>query len=251
MRGLAVGIFFKNFRRSGTAALAGRSILGLGLLFLGACRPAEEKWSEERDYTYRQGQQLLREGREQDALEKFLEVIRQHPPAPRSQLQCGRIYWETLEDPVFALYHFRQFLKVAPEDARERELVPRWIGALRKMFLKQCHPHSLYRQYANGFPVLLQGLREENARLKQRVLELERPAGGQPDPPEPRDTFRSEPPSARRRFYVVQEGDTLSVISQKVFGDAGHWPAIFEANREQLSQPDQLWVGQRLLLPAE
>ena len=50
--------------------------------------------------------------------------------------------------------------------------------------------------------------------------------------------------------YTVQKGDTLSKISKQVYGDAGQYMKIFSANRDQLSDPDKIQVGQVLKIPA-
>lgn len=52
------------------------------------------------------------------------------------------------------------------------------------------------------------------------------------------------------QFYTVLPGDSLGSIAQKFYGDAGFYPAIFNANRALLSTPDRLNVGQRLVVPA-
>ena len=49
--------------------------------------------------------------------------------------------------------------------------------------------------------------------------------------------------------YKVQSGDNLSKIAKKFYGDANFYPKIFEANRDQLSNPDKISVGQSLKLP--
>ncbi|MFN7944742.1 MAG: LysM peptidoglycan-binding domain-containing protein [Blastocatellia bacterium] len=49
--------------------------------------------------------------------------------------------------------------------------------------------------------------------------------------------------------YTVQSGDTLSKIAKRFYGDAGHYQAIFNANTDQLSDPDRINVGQTLKLP--
>ena len=46
--------------------------------------------------------------------------------------------------------------------------------------------------------------------------------------------------------YTVAKGDTLSEIGQK-YGVA--WRDIFEANRDQLDDPDKIQVGQKLRIP--
>jgi nucleoid-associated protein YgaU len=49
--------------------------------------------------------------------------------------------------------------------------------------------------------------------------------------------------------YNVVSGDTLSKIAQRFYGDANAYQRIFEANRDQLSDPDKIKVGQQLRLP--
>lgn len=50
--------------------------------------------------------------------------------------------------------------------------------------------------------------------------------------------------------YTVVKGDTLSHIAQAHYGKAGKWRAIFEANRDQIDDPDRIFPGQVLKLPA-
>lgn len=50
--------------------------------------------------------------------------------------------------------------------------------------------------------------------------------------------------------YTVEKGDTLSRISKQFYGKAGKWNAIFEANRDQLDDPDKIQPGQVLKIPA-
>ena len=56
---------------------------------------------------------------------------------------------------------------------------------------------------------------------------------------------------ATTRMYTVVAGDTLSHIAQRHYGNANRWPAIFEANRDKLSDPDRIFPGQVLRLPAD
>jgi nucleoid-associated protein YgaU len=51
------------------------------------------------------------------------------------------------------------------------------------------------------------------------------------------------------RHYAVSKGDTLSSISQKVYGTSGRWKDIFTANRQSLPSPSQLTIGQVLDIP--
>ncbi len=55
--------------------------------------------------------------------------------------------------------------------------------------------------------------------------------------------------TATGRIVVVRPGDTLGVIARRVYGDAALWRRIYEANKDRLSNPDLLYVGQKLKLP--
>jgi nucleoid-associated protein YgaU len=54
---------------------------------------------------------------------------------------------------------------------------------------------------------------------------------------------------APARTYTVVAGDSLSKIAKQLYGDAKAYPKIFEANRDQLSDPDQIKPGQKLKIP--
>ena len=50
-------------------------------------------------------------------------------------------------------------------------------------------------------------------------------------------------------YYTVKSGDTLSAISQTVYGNANQYNKIFEANKPLLSHPDKIYPGQTLRIP--
>jgi LysM repeat protein len=56
--------------------------------------------------------------------------------------------------------------------------------------------------------------------------------------------------SAPAQTYTVKAGDTLSKIAKAHLGDANAYMAIFEANRDQLNDPDSIKPGQVLKIPA-
>ena len=49
--------------------------------------------------------------------------------------------------------------------------------------------------------------------------------------------------------YAVQGGDSLSSIAQQFYGDQDMWRSIFEANRNQISDPNLIFAGQILRVP--
>ena len=49
--------------------------------------------------------------------------------------------------------------------------------------------------------------------------------------------------------YTVKSGDTLSKIAKQFLGDANAYMDIFNANRDQLTDPDMIKPGQVLKIP--
>ena len=64
----------------------------------------------------------------------------------------------------------------------------------------------------------------------------------------PKATFAS--PASSTKTYTVKKGDTLSKISKEFLGDANDYMRIFNANKDQLSDPDKIQPGQVLNIPA-
>ncbi|HEX3730080.1 MAG TPA: LysM peptidoglycan-binding domain-containing protein [Opitutaceae bacterium] len=56
-------------------------------------------------------------------------------------------------------------------------------------------------------------------------------------------------PAAEPRVYVVQDGDTLTRISLRVYGAVSRWREIYEANRDVLASENALQPGQTLKVP--
>lgn len=57
------------------------------------------------------------------------------------------------------------------------------------------------------------------------------------------------PASSGTTTYTVKAGDTLSKIAKQLLGDSNAYMDIFEANRDQLSDPDKIKPGQVLNIP--
>lgn len=91
------------------------------------------------------------------------------------------------------------------------------------------------------------------------VIETLSPKREEPGPAEPVKPARSvaKPDEARRsgrRIYVVQEGDVLAAVAKQAYGpEEGNRlvnvQRIFEANRDALKSPDEIFVGQKLIIP--
>lgn len=68
------------------------------------------------DPYYRQGQQLVKQGRTQEALSAYLKAIERRggQSSAESHLEAGLIYLQHSKDPMEAYHHFRQYLLQQP-----------------------------------------------------------------------------------------------------------------------------------------
>jgi nucleoid-associated protein YgaU len=55
--------------------------------------------------------------------------------------------------------------------------------------------------------------------------------------------------TAAEGSYVVVSGDSLSKIAKREYGDMNQWRRIYEANKDQISDPDLIHPGQKLRIP--
>ena len=51
--------------------------------------------------------------------------------------------------------------------------------------------------------------------------------------------------------YTVKAGDTLSHVALQYYGHARKWPQIYEANKETMKNPNYLFIGQKIFVPAD
>jgi len=52
-----------------------------------------------------------------------------------------------------------------------------------------------------------------------------------------------------RGYHTVQPGETLASIAKRHMGSAAREWDVFEANRDRMNDPEQIFPGQQLLIP--
>ena len=81
-----------------------------------------------------------------------------------------------------------------------------------------------------------------------RITIKEAEAKPEPEPqPEPEPEPEPEPAEGT---YTVIKGDNLSKIAKNQYGDTSKWRVIYEANKDIINNPNQIWPGQTLVIPA-
>ena len=67
--------------------------------------------------------------------------------------------------------------------------------------------------------------------------------------PQPATSHQGSTNRSAGQRYSVKSGDTLSKIAQQFYGNASEYNKIYEANRNILSDPNKIQVGQELIIP--
>ena len=56
--------------------------------------------------------------------------------------------------------------------------------------------------------------------------------------------------STAAKIYEVVSGDSLLKIAKREYGNASEWNRIYDANRDLLNDPNKIYPGQKLKIPA-
>lgn len=56
--------------------------------------------------------------------------------------------------------------------------------------------------------------------------------------------------TAQSTYYAVRGGDTLSSIADRMYHNAGDWQYLYHENASTISDPNLIYAGQHLLVPA-
>ncbi len=83
---------------------------------------------------------------------------------------------------------------------------------------------------------------------KEKAEAIKQAAAAEPPAEKPTEAPVDAPPPAPQT-YVVQAGDSLSSISEKIYGDAKYWDTILFHNKEKISDPNMIYPGQELMIP--
>jgi LysM repeat protein len=98
--------------------------------------------AETDDRFYQEGQRLVRQGREAEALSAFLKVIekRGEQASAESHLEAGLICLNHIKDPIEAIHHFRKYLELQP-NAKQAPGVRGLIDTAKREFARTLPAH--------------------------------------------------------------------------------------------------------------
>lgn len=152
--------------------IASLSLAALALqLVVGCDRGDREVTTAEADEpNYRQGQQLVKQGRSQEALSAYLKVIAHRgESAPESHLEAGLLYLQQIKDPLAAIYHFRKYLELQP-NSRQAVYVKGLVDTAKREFARTLPAQPLESQTERlDLAEQMDRLQRENDQLKAEL----------------------------------------------------------------------------------
>lgn len=199
------------------------------------------------DPEFKQGQIFHKQGETRRALECFLKVIDSRKNAAESHLEAGRMYLD-LNDPLPAIYHFNQYVRLKP-GSQQAPMVKERIRTAEKQFMKQLPGQPMEPDAAGSVDLnaRLRALQMENDRLKKELSEFTRQRPANPAPAAP--AVVTPPKVGAGRTYTVVAGDNPTRISTKMYGNASRANDIMRANPDKLPNPQALKPGMVLVIP--
>ena len=189
----------------------------------------------------------------------YRSLIERDPAMARAHLALALLLDKPGGDYIEAVYHYKRYLAMRP-DTEKRGLIDGYVRAATLALVGTV--------YSNQAAVVQRAgaLEQENAALKVRNANLEAQLQ-QSRAAASNWRARAEAAAAdasktlERRGAVeagirpalptvrVEKNDTLRKVAARVYGDQGRWKDLYEANRNLLERPEDVRVGQVLVVP--
>lgn len=122
--------------------------------------------NEENDPSYIKGEKALADRRFEDAKNAFTDCLKKFPSSWRVHRKLGDIYYDELERPEYAIYHFEQSIILNPQ-REETPKLQNWCEEARQRLYQQ-----LKREYSQSEVGVKQQMEIEMIRLRNLVAEL-------------------------------------------------------------------------------
>ena len=211
--------------------------------------------ADEKDTRVRKGLEQAGKKNWDEAISQFETALTKKPELGRPDLELAMIYQQYEKNYARAIYHYERYLEKRPL-TEKRALIQDWIkqakislaaetgvsaGDVSGELVRLTRENNLLRRQleaaGGAAPATVANVRTI---LTQPPVSRPAPAPVAPKPAEPVQADRT---------YKVRPGDTLSRIAGSVYGDAGKWRKIYDANRDKMKTETDIKVGQTLTIP--
>ena len=232
------------------------------ILFIAGCGPANEKAHP----LFRKGEHCVNNCEYKAAVDNFEKYLKVNPDSSLAHYKLAVLYNDNLDDPFYAVYHFREFLKLKP-DFSDSELVQSWIDAAEIKLaerIRERDPNSVsaedleqLKMYNAKYRDALVKLKDKNAMLLKKLHSsvistsaVAKSSGSKKNKTDRKTVVLDESGApVIVQTYTVKQGDNLSRISRDVYGSSKYYKAIFNANRDTMKTEASLKIGQELRIP--
>ena len=221
------------------------------------------KSADDRDSNVKRARDRRAVGDYFGALDHYEKALQRRPGAAFVHWEMAAIYDQHLTNDVRAIYHYERFLELDPKTER-RPYAEQLLAAAKLSYAAALpvRPNEAVQEIArlrkelDVVRALLAEERERAARISVPAATTAALAPGArvqgPGPVTLPETLRPAPSrTVTLESYVVQPGDTLSRIANKMYNDPNKWNVIFEANKNILARPESVRVGQTLVIPRQ
>ena len=171
----------------------------------------------------------------------------------RPHLDLAMIFQQYKINYIHAVYHYDRYLELRP-DAEKAEFINE-----QKLKVAQALANTLI----NNSPEVKAVVKERNTLIQQnnelkRQLAASQKKKTTPSPAVSAQTVTQTVPKSttpapvagqKPKIYHVVAGDTLTKISTKFYGDPGKSDIIYDANKDMMKSPNDLKIGQTLVIP--
>lgn len=217
--------------------------------------------ADDRDPNLKRARERRAVGDFTGALEWYQKALDKRPKTARIHWDMATVYDQHLTNELRAIYHYERYLELDPK-AERRKLVEQSIGLAKLSYAvslpdrtsESVQEIARLRREIDALRKLVTESREKIAELTAppapaaaAALPVPTPASALVGTTAAQKTAPAQPASFES--YIVQPGDTMSRIAKKMYNNANKWDVIYEANRGSLKRPQDIKVGQTLIIP--
>ena len=196
------------------------------------------------------------------AISLYEKVLQEDPAIAKAHLEAALLYDQKKEDFILAIHHYQRYLALRP-NAEKKELIGELVRLAKLSYAASLpdKPSEAIQEIAR-LQLEISNLRKDLAASRKEASDLRKkvkpirekivPPNATPTPLVERPVVPRKTPAGERNppgTYTVKAGDSLYKIAFELYRDKAKWEKIYNANRDILSKPHDLRVGQVLKIP--